>query len=148
MEDQALSPEEIQKREMSNLRALLEDDLPVGLIDLLNGVRPFTGDALALMQITQNEWLRRVPADQMASSYFASLSWLYILKGDEREVLQVAFDQVSFRRAVMAFGRQITPEQLAGADALIQHTLGLVDMAAISVKAKNGDPGPDEPPNS
>lgn len=142
-------------RDESNLRSLLEPDAP-GIDELLAGCRPFTGATLAMMQQTRNEWLLRIPPAQMQNHYFATLGWLFIQSAPEHQVRRVVWDLDQFRAAVIEWADEqvegkprISPEQLAAADAIIAHTLNLVEAADFSVEPKPGEgsSGPPPPPN-
>lgn len=142
------------RREDANLRSILEPDVPPGLEELLGSCREFTGATLALMQQTRNEWLHRLPVAQMENHYFATLCWLYIQAGPEREVRRMAFaSREDFINAAIDWGNaevdgkpRITPDILAAADKIIEHTLALIDEAQISVEEKPGAPKSETPP--
>lgn len=148
---------EIHEREQANLQSLLEPDVPAGLDELMSGCRPFTGATLALMQQTGNEWLHRRPVTEMRNHYMATLEWLFMQAAPEKHVRRVVWNLEDFRNAALDWGNEdvngavrITPEILAAADAIIQHTLGLVDAANFAVVEKPGESPADEgdaPPN-
>ncbi|HEV7405158.1 MAG TPA: hypothetical protein VGO11_19600 [Chthoniobacteraceae bacterium] len=139
-------------RDALNLRAMLEPDIAPELTSFLAGVRPFTAVTLALMQQTRNEWLKRVPVEEMESHYFATLSWLYLQSAPEADLCLTVFNETRFRKAVMEWGVTIDAKQLAAADAIIRHTLALVTAARVAIEPKPDDaPGkndPVPPPNS
>ncbi|MEQ1862913.1 MAG: hypothetical protein ABMA13_23575 [Chthoniobacteraceae bacterium] len=149
-----LSADEQAARDATNLRSLLGPDVPPGLEAMLGACRPFTGATLALMKQTQNEWLSRVPPAQMENHYFATLGWLFIQSAPENLVRRVVWDLTEFRAAVLEWANadvngnsRISPEQLAAADAIIAHTLNLVEAADFAVTAKPDEGGTAAPPN-
>jgi len=144
-----------KERAVANLRAFLEPDVSEELKALLGTVREFSGATLAMMQLTRNEWLRRVPPEQMKSDYFATLSWLYIQCAPEMEVRRVVFDEMRFRDAVWAWSLErpqgtprINERVLSAANAIIKLELGLIEAAQISVLDKPGETKEAAPPNS
>ena len=140
------------QRDNAALESFLQPEAPeVGKLTL----RSFSAATMAMMQQTRNEWLRRVPIEQMENPSFATLAWLYIQGAPEGEVRRTIWNEQLFRESVLKWGdANITAEDLAKAEVQIGASLGLIAAAQVEVKEKPEDPdlppssAPEQPPNS
>ncbi|GEM_PF-6750142 len=143
---------------LASLAFLTPDASEVGKLTL----RPFSAATMAMMRQTRNEWLKRVPLDEMENADFATLAWLYIQGAPENEVRRTIWNETLFRESVLKWASEpnekgeprISSEDLAETKVQIAFALDLIHAAQVEVKEKPDDPSappssaPEPPPNS